>query len=97
MIKYFGSNVELAIGDYVQVKGLLWGKRDGRIAYVPGISPAHKEFDTEECTHVGIRIGNGDVMGFPIFPGQTQVGKRVQFVKRCVDKYPGLNPDDPLY
>ena len=96
MIRYYSSNVEILIGDYVQVKGLFWGSRNGRIVYVPGVSPPHNEMETDECTHIGISMGNGDVMGFPIFSGQTHAGKRVVYVKRSDDNCPGLRPDDPL-
>ena len=96
LVLYSGSDLPVRLGDFVVVKGLLWGKRPGRINYCPGQSPAHAEFEWPECTHVGIALDSGPVMGFPIFPGHNFVGRRVVFIKRSDGSYPGLQPNDTL-
>jgi hypothetical protein len=95
-IFYNNSNTDVRLGDYVAVKGILWGKKIGRISYLHGKSPVNTGMEWPDSTHVGISISDHYVFGFPIFTGQKYISKRVSFIKRSDDNYGGIKAHDVL-
>jgi hypothetical protein len=70
-IFYSGTKDEVQLGDRVMIKRWLRKPLLGRVCYIPGISPKHRELEYEDVRRWAIRLDDDrlQVMGyFPQYP-----------------------------
>jgi hypothetical protein len=87
-MKYHNTDIEVLLGDNVEYRGLLFGKKAGVAVYVPGQSAPHDELEFNGTKQWVIKLENGRHIAM-LFPTQQPFASpRVLFVKRggCEDK-----------
>lgn len=84
-VRYF-DGTEVKLGDVVETRFWLLFYRfreRGRVVYVPGVTPLHREFERDGLQWVGIRCEeDGTVIGEVIDPKVGTLLKRVRFLGR---------------
>jgi len=80
-VYYYGTKVKVELGDEVVARDIFF-KRNGRVVYVPGISPLNTEFECGGLKWIGIRFNKGSISTAVIDLKTGEVDKSVKFVKR---------------
>lgn len=94
---YHGGTVPVLLGDVVSVR-LLFRRCEGRVVYVPGISPTNPEMDFNGLVYVGIRVPGKAMMGITVLPDTYTIKKSVQFLRRDPNgRFEPVKPDEPLF
>ena len=81
-IKYDDGETIVELGDHVMVRLFLFLKRPGRISYIPGISPLHREMEPDGVRLVGVSFRSGSAGGFWVESSDSRLIKTVKFVAR---------------
>jgi hypothetical protein len=91
---YYGTEIEVQLGDKVRIRRWLRSPREGTVYYVPGISPKHRELEYGDVKQWAIKTTDGYL--FPILydPERFQPPKHIIFVERSNES--GVNPREPL-
>jgi hypothetical protein len=95
-VTYFNTQIEVRVGDYVEVKvwSEFWrGWQPGRVWYVPGLSPPNCELEHHGLTWAAIHYGRRKQVGMLVDPAIRQLQKTVRFVRRTDDELT-QTPDD---
>ena len=79
---YYTEGTEVTLGDRVAVRLFLFMGRIGRVSYVPGISPLHREMEHHGIRQIGIVFDDGGAGGFAISSVDCKVVKSVTFLCR---------------
>ncbi len=82
------------IGDRVRVRLFLILRRTGRISYLPGVSPLHREMEHDGIRNVGITFDKGGAGGFWFDPDTLMLSKAVMFLGRDNSPAPGLPSEE---
>jgi len=70
---YFGTKIEVLLGDRVEVRGGWFRKtRRGVVCYMPGESVPHPEMEYDGMTHWAIQLEDGTVCSWLFVPDQLQ-------------------------
>jgi hypothetical protein len=93
-ICYFGSNIEVCLGDRVEIK-VWFRRRTGRVSYLPGTSPQNGEFEHNGLRWVAIRTEKM-IVGTLVNPHTEALKKNVRFMSRDESTFEAP-PDDPQY
>ena len=97
-VYYHGGELEVRLGDLVETRVLLFWRCEGRVVYVPGVSPRHPEMDFGGLTYVGIRTKDSGMIGITVLPTTSTIKKSVKFVSRDPDgEFEEVNPDEDLF
>ena len=93
---YFGTNVEVELGDVVRIRRLLRRPLNGIVCYLAGISPKHPQMDIWGCERWAIESENKSVYAwiYILNNPKCQPSKRIEFVCRGESK--GRTPDIEL-
>lgn len=94
-IFYFGGTVEVKLGDEVSARDFLF-RRNGRIAYLPGISRKNRNMEHDGLSWVGIKFQRGTFVGVIVDPTTSQLKKNVRFLQRSSEMLNELGPDEEL-
>jgi len=89
IIRYHDSDIQVLIGDHVEVKlGLFFWKgwQKGRIYYVPGLSKEDNTLEHNRLMMVGIHDSRGRRSGHVVQPGSGRLRNNVRFVGRTDDR-----------
>ncbi len=80
-VQYYGNEREVSLGDRVQVS--VWFKKhQGRVVYVPGISPMNPEFEYNGLQWIGIRLDDGSLLASIVRPSTGALKRKIHFVRR---------------
>lgn len=90
-LRYFGSGVEVRLGDRVRVRRS-WFRRgfNAIVCYVPGLSEFHPDFedrpgkDPYGIKQWALRADDGTIYSMIYWPERHQPMKRIEFVSRGV-------------
>ena len=89
----YASGEEVHLGDYVTLR--VWFiLRTGRIVYVPGISPKHKNMEYRGLRQVGVQLPDGLFLAFTVLESNEVV--KLRFVQRSSEPVAEVKPEDPL-
>lgn len=90
--RYFGVAQEIQLGDRVSIS--IWFRRkNGRVVYIPGISPLNREFEYNGMRWVGIRLDDGGLAATPILLKTGTLKKKVHFIARDNSPCQFITPD----
>lgn len=97
-VRYHDGVTEVRLGDRVATRYFLFFKSEGRVAYVPGISPKNDEMEFNGLTWVGIRTTNAGVIGTIVLPETHTLQKGVRFLGRgSADESEPIQPEDHVF
>ena len=92
-LSYRGTDTKVRLGDHVLFKrwfGIV--KTPCRVAYVPGVSPPHKEMEyTEKAAMWAIEDEKGNAYMMLYVPEDKFISRRIAFVHRTTDEYRGFS------
>jgi hypothetical protein len=91
---YYGTQIEVELGDRVRFKRWFRSDLEGIVCYIPGISPKHRELEHGNIKKWATRVPDGTVFATIYCPDRVQPKKNLVFVARSAD--PGINPKTPL-
>ena len=91
-IFYFGGTIEVQLGDEVSARDFLF-RRNGRIAYLPGVSKKNSNMEHGGLSWVGIRFQRGTFIGTIVDPETFQLKKSVRFFQRSSENIKELGPN----
>lgn len=91
-VYYYGTKVRVELGDEVVARDIFF-KRNGRVVYVPGISPLNTEFEYGGIKWIGIRFDKGSINTAVIDLKTGEVDKSVKFIKRNKKEINELKPN----
>ncbi|MET0752081.1 MAG: hypothetical protein ABWZ66_01855 [Pyrinomonadaceae bacterium] len=87
---YYKTEIEVLVGDQVELKVWLYfwrGWQQGRVFYVPGISPKNEALEFNGLSWVSIHYANGEQTGILVEPETKQLQKNVRFICRSKDNF----------
>lgn len=93
-VRYFESEQPVSLGDHVTVR-VLFRRRVGRVAYLPGVSPESPEIDFGGLFRVGIDSDGGFVMCH-VDPDSLELKKDVRFVRSDSSALPAIPTAEEL-
>ena len=85
---YFASEVEVRLGDRVELKRFLRKPRRGIVCYISGVSPLQSELEDDAIRQWAIKTDDGAVLPILYHPDGFQPPEDIQFVCRGED--PGV-------
>jgi len=91
LITYSDGCTPVRLGDWVKLR-VLFRRRVGRVAYVPGVSTPHEEFEFGGLTWVGIDIPRGPVVKALVDPETRSLRKNIDFIRHDTEGAKGLDP-----
>jgi len=94
-VVYCDGQTRVLIGDVITCRSWSWlfGRKPGRVVYVPGISERNPEMERDGMSWVGTRHEDGTVIGTWVEPGTQVLKKSVQFVRRGGTDIEELGPE----
>lgn len=72
---YFGTDIEVDIGDRVEMKSLFWRKKSGTVCYIPGLVEPHSEMENSTGKQWAIRADDGTIYAMGYFPELEKYGQ----------------------
>ncbi|WP_146151791.1 hypothetical protein [Ahniella affigens] len=91
-VRYFGSEDPVELGDRVSLR-VMFRRRIGRVAYLPGVSPENPEIDFGGIFRVGIDCP-GFFVSCHVDPDFLELKKGITLVARDPLDVPPVPPDD---
>lgn len=95
IVFYSDGTTQVIPGDHVSARDLLF-RKEGRVAYVPGVSKRNRELEHGGLSWVGIRFERGSVTGVLVDPDSGCLKKSVRFLCRATSKFEEIGPDENL-
>lgn len=92
-MKYHNTETEVHLGDRVVYKHLLWGRSNGVVAYVPGVSPKHSNIGLDQWV---IKLEGGKCVFMVFYPKLVYAHHRISFDGRG-DASQAIKEDDPIF
>lgn len=92
-MKYHNTETEVRLGDRVIYKHLLWGRSNGVVSYLPGVSPEHSNIGVDQWV---LKLDNGKCVFMVFYPQLKYAHCRVTFVGRG-DATKAIKEDDPIF
>jgi len=92
-IYYYGGTIEVQLGDEVSARDFLL-RKNGRIAYLPGVSKKNRNMEYDGLSWVGIRFPGGTFSGSIVDPVSFQLKKSICFLRRSSEPVKELEPDE---
>jgi hypothetical protein len=92
-IYYYGGTIEVQLGDEVSARDFLL-RKNGRIAYLPGVSKRNRNMEYDGLSWVGIRFSGGTFSGSIVDPVSFQLKKSILFLRRSPEPVNELGPDE---
>ena len=93
-IIYSGGVNPVQLGDRVRVRLFFFIRKTGRIAYLPGISPLHREMEHDGIQNIGINFDGGGAGGFYFDPGTMVLSKAITLLGRDSSPVPPLPSEE---
>ena len=78
-MKYHGTDLEVMLGDRVIYRHLFFGKSNGVVAYIPGVSEINPRIITNQWV---VKLANGKGVFMLFYPELEFAHRRIQFVAR---------------
>lgn len=78
-MKYHSSDIEVMLGDRVIYRHLLFGKSNGVVAYIPGVSEVNSRIIPNQWV---VKLANGKGVFMLFAPELEFAHARIQFVER---------------
>lgn len=91
---FYKSGEPVELGDHVAVYGWFGIKFRGNVSYIPGISPRHRQIDTDDVQRWAITAEDGTVYVMIYDPERSQPSRRYRFLGRGTG--PRVAPTDVL-
>ncbi len=91
---YYGTNIEVQIGDRIRVKRFLRRAEECIVCYLPGISQRRREFGGDCGRRWAIKATNGNVYPIVYDPDNFQPPKYFSFIEKT--NQTDLPPDEVL-
>jgi len=79
---YHATNIEVELGDRVEMKRLVRRSITGTVCYIPGISEVHDELEYDDVQQWAIRSDDGSVYAILYSPETFQPPKKIAFISR---------------
>jgi hypothetical protein len=81
---YNNSHTEVCLGDIVKVKvGFIFSKfKEGKVIYLPHISPYDSEMEIEGLHYWAIKMQDNTVLAMPYLPDTHQPKSTIYFIKQ---------------
>jgi hypothetical protein len=95
-ICYSDRSTPVMLGDVVE-KVIFFRRRQGRVVYVPGVSPLNKELDYDGLQSVGIKIDEGPFVATLVDPVGKFLQKKIRFIRRDASEIHKVQPNDRLF
>ena len=96
-IYYHGGEIEVRLGDLVETSVFLFWRCQGRVVYVPGVSPKHPEMEFGGLVKVAIKTEDSGMIGTVVIPETRTLRKKVKFIARDPDgRFEEVKPDEVL-
>jgi hypothetical protein len=92
-IYYHGGQTEVKLGDEVSARDLIL-RKNGRVAYVPGVSKRNRELERSGMAWIGIRFSKGTIGGAWVEPETSWVKKSVRFIRRSAEHVDEIGPNE---
>lgn len=92
-IYYHGGKTEVKLGDEVSARDLLL-RKNGRVAYVPGVSKRNRELERSGMAWIGIRFSKDTISGAWVEPETSWVKKSVRFIRRSDEHIDEIGPNE---
>ena len=97
-VRYHDGITDVRLGDRVTTRYFIFQKAEGRLVYVPGISPRNDEMEFNGVTWVGIQTTNAGPIGTVVNPETFTIQKCVRFLGRDPDgDFKSIKPDDHVF
>jgi hypothetical protein len=81
---YYGTTIEVEIGDHILVSRFLRSRRACVVCYIPGLSERRFELEFDDVRQWAIRDRDGTVYSILYDPESFQPPKHIRFVNRGV-------------
>lgn len=81
-MKYHGTDIKVTLGDRVIYRHLLFGRSDGVVAYLPGVSELNQRIEFNGGQQWVVKLHNGKGVFMLFHPELEFAHHRVQFVER---------------
>jgi hypothetical protein len=94
MLFYFGTNIEVKIGDKIQIKRFLRRPQEATVCYIPGISRRHSELEVDDVRQWAFRTDDGTVYPVVYDPANFQPPRYIRFLERT--PIAGITPEEEL-
>src|SRR5262245_29269990 len=92
---YCGTNIEMRLGDRIEVKRFLRKPQRASVCYIPGISERNACLDFDDVRQWAFSTADGSVYPCVYDPQHLQPPKHIRFIERTDD--PGIGPDLELH
>ncbi len=92
-IYYHGGQTEVKLGDEVSARDLIL-RKNGRVAYVPGVSKRNRELERSGMAWIGIRFSKDIIGGAWVEPETSWVKKSVRFIRRSDEPFNEIGPNE---
>jgi hypothetical protein len=92
-VYYYGGKIEVMLGDEVSAR-ILFFRKNGRVAYVPGLSKKNRELERDGMAWVGIRFLEGSMSGAWVEPTTSWVKRSVRFIRRSTAPIDEIGPNE---
>jgi hypothetical protein len=92
---YFGTDIEVEIGDRILWKRFWRRSREGKVVYIPGLCPKHPDLDFEGIGDWAFQLNDGTVYQSVYDPQRSQPKRDIRFLGRSEAE--PLSPDVPLH
>ena len=93
---YHGTDVDVRLGDRVELARWLRKPLRGTVIYIPGVSRLHKEMVWPEFHRWAVGFDDGSMLAWPFTPDSLQPEKRLTFIERGDPHKDELLPDEEL-
>jgi hypothetical protein len=81
-MKYYRTDIDVALGDRVIYRHLFFGRSKGVVAYLPGISELNPRIEFNGGQQWVVKLGNGKGVFMLFYPELEYAHRRISFVKR---------------
>ena len=92
---YFGTDVEVRLGDRILWKRLLRRSVQATVVYIPGLCPRHPDLEYEDIAQWAFELEDGSIAQMGYCPERSQPKRNLQFIERGTPK--PLSPADRLH
>jgi|ERR1041384_4853163 hypothetical protein len=92
-VPLYADGAPVNLGDLVRFRRwLVW--RTGHVAYVPGISPKHRDLEFRGLRHVGIQFDSGIFTALVVDPDSSKLPESLRLVARSAPAGDEVKPKE---